>query len=275
MTESILTRTAEGRRILRGLNVDVARTAAGARRIEYSHESLLRALDAPEFKAFSQRLSGRLTTAERLFRKALYDGHANPHLVLRGLAREHLALERLAGDGARRLRFVEPRPDQQRILRDLFLGLDETLPSADQVVQTLAAGGGEGLRAGGLSLYGLVAREFQAAGIDLRFAVIDGAYLEGGAMTGARLSNARLRGVVAIDVDLSRATLTEADLMGFHARRLKVTDADFRHADLRRAQLTEIIGWESAQWRGAIIDGVTRLPFSLDRAREMGMIVTH
>lgn len=86
---------------------------------------------------------------------------------------------------------------------------------------------------------------------DFSLAVLEGANFSFADLCKANLRSAQLRGADLRAADLEQACLAEADLRG----------ADLRETDLRGCRLA-----------GAWIDETSQLPFSLEAARERGML---
>ena len=84
----------------------------------------------------------------------------------------------------------------------------------------------------------------------------DGANLQGSILRGSKLRNSSLRGANLNKVDLSGADLRGADL----------TDANLQDLGFRlRSDV-------STNFRGALFDEHTRLPFDRETAERMGMV---
>lgn len=132
-------------------------------------------------------------------------------------------------------------------------------------------------------------------------ASLQGAFLHSTELSLAQLPGANLSSASLLDADLAMANLTEARLTGANLfdvnlagaglegavlegawlaladlRRAKLARAVLRGAtfawtDIRGAELDEALGWEEANWAGAIFNDETRLPFSRETALAKGM----
>jgi len=110
---------------------------------------------------------------------------------------------------------------------------------------------------------------------DLAYADFSGGTFEACAFVGARLTKSKFSGS-----QLRETMFREADLKGADFRRAKLKLTDFTGADLRGADFTGAhvggdffrAGSVEAKFDGAFFDETTKLPFSREKALELGMI---
>jgi len=96
---------------------------------------------------------------------------------------------------------------------------------------------------GGANLTGAALRDAKMGGSSFTQAIVRGANFRAADLRGARMREADLR-----DAELWRADLREADLS-----ESCVSGAVFSHADLRGARISDLTGFENADWIGVDI----------------------
>jgi len=100
--------------------------------------------------------------------------------------------------------------------------------------------------------------------------------LSGLKATQVNLSKMDLSQSQSLSLNLDRVNLSEASFQGADLRSSiflgsQIMNASFKAADLRGVQFLQSSGWESADFREAIFDDRTRLPFSCSEALGKGM----
>jgi len=128
------------------------------------------------------------------------------------------------------------------ILTDASLEGAELL-GAELVGADLSRARAVGTGFGGANLTGAALRDAKMGGSSFTQAIVRGANFRAADLRGARMREADLR-----DAELWRADLREADLS-----ESCVSGAVFSHADLRGARISDLTGFENADWIGVDI----------------------
>ncbi len=115
---------------------------------------------------------------------------------------------------------------------------------------------------------GLVARNAELAGANLRDTVLTRAILVGADLSGADVRYARLHMATLTDADLSGAVLLGADLRRADLRRVDFTDADLSYVDLTDAEINGVDLTGANLHRTTWVDGRRCAPGSVGECRE-------
>jgi hypothetical protein len=243
-------------------------------------------LGAAEHTALVAELGARIPVMEtRLMMEATLGSLGDDVIVaLRRIAGETISMS-LAETGA--FRFVDDGATMMSRVQELEARF---LAAAQQ--------GGQRFRPARIAhdVAGVHAAEFNISGADFRFADLQDLVASGGQLSGTKLQlanlsraqlnggnlmGASLDGALVEGANLRGAAMRDVSLRGASLRRANLAGADLSGADLRGADLTDTfisgMGFRAAddvaaRFQGALFDAQTRLPFSTDTARRLGMI---